>query len=60
LDPTFSTAPMESIKEADLIAVVHDVSNKWTKDYLDRKIIFLLQQVPEKESILILNKVVYY
>ncbi|KAF4524259.1 hypothetical protein B566_EDAN008807 [Ephemera danica] len=44
-------------KEADVLAVVHDVSNKWTRDSLDTKVLNLLHIVPEKNSILVLNKV---
>ncbi|XP_065346362.1 GTPase Era, mitochondrial [Cloeon dipterum] len=57
LQPSFSLAPLESVKEADMVTVVHDVSNKWTRDFLHRKLLFLLNEFPDKHSILILNKV---
>jgi len=43
--------------EADVIGVVHDVSNTWTRDRLDPKVLRLLYLYPKKNSFLILNKV---
>jgi hypothetical protein len=43
--------------EADVIGVVHDVSNTWTRDRLDPKVLRLLYLYPGKHSFLILNKV---
>ncbi|XP_059480897.1 GTPase Era, mitochondrial [Neocloeon triangulifer] len=57
LGETFISAPLESIQEADMIAVVHDVSNKWTREYLNPKVLHMLKQSGDKHSILILNKV---
>lgn len=37
--------------------VLHDVTNKWTRDKLSKKVLRLLYLYPEKESILVLNKV---
>nr|AGM32835.1 putative GTP-binding protein Era [Coptotermes formosanus] len=42
--------------EADVIGVVHDVSNTWTRDRLDPKVLRLLYLYPKKHSFLILNK----
>jgi hypothetical protein len=46
--------------EADVIGVVHDVSNTWTRDRLDPKVLRLLYLYPMKRSFLILNKVCSY
>jgi hypothetical protein len=46
--------------EADVIGVVHDVSNTWTRDRLDPKVLRLLYLYPMKDSFLILNKVCWY
>lgn len=47
----------DAIMEADLIGVVHDVSNSFTREKLDRKTLRLLHLYKEKDSILFLNKV---
>nr|CAH7725739.1 unnamed protein product [Callosobruchus chinensis] len=44
-------------KGADMIGVIHDVTNFWTRDRLDIKIIKLLEHHKSKPSFLILNKV---
>ena len=36
---------------------MHDVSNKWTRGSLSPKILRLLHLYPEKESILVMNKI---
>jgi hypothetical protein len=46
--------------EADVIGVIHDVSNTWTRDRLDPKVLRLLYLYPKKNSFLILNKVRLY
>lgn len=46
------------LKEADVIGVVHDVSNVYLRDYLDIKIIRMLEEAKDKRSFLILNKVI--
>jgi hypothetical protein len=40
-----------------LVCVVHDVSNHWVRFKLDEEILKCLYAHPEKEAILILNKV---
>lgn len=57
LDKTFSNDSVNSIEEADIIGVVHDVSNRYTRSYLDPKVLRLLHLNPNKDSFLILNKV---
>lgn len=49
--------PERSLLEADLVIVLHDAANKWTRDKLSKKVLRLLHLYPEKESILVLNKV---
>ncbi|KAB0793862.1 hypothetical protein PPYR_13482 [Photinus pyralis] len=46
-----------SLQQCDLISVIHDVSNSWTRNTLDIKILRLLEQHQNKESFLVLNKV---
>ena len=43
--------------QADLLVVLHDASNKWTRSCLSPKILRLLHFYKEKESVLVLNKV---
>lgn len=49
--------PERALAQADLLIVLHDVSNKWTRDSLSPKILRLLHLYPDKESILVLNKI---
>lgn len=42
---------------ANLLLVLHDVSNKWTRGTLSPKILRLLHLYPDKESVLVLNKI---
>lgn len=48
---------MKAIDEADIIGVIHDVSNRYTRHYLDPKVLRLLHLYPDKDSFLVLNKV---
>lgn len=43
--------------EADLVCVVHDVSDEYSRNRIDKEILKCLFANPEKESILILNKI---
>lgn len=54
----FVFGPDRSIAAADLVAVIHDVSNNISRNKLDPRIKALLGRFPDKNSILILNKVV--
>lgn len=47
----------KSLRCADVIGVVHDVSNKWTKDKLHSDVINMLEVVKDIPKFLILNKV---
>ena len=53
----FSFGPEQSVRSADLVSVIHDLSNPVLRHKLDPRIIGLLKKFPEKNSILILNKV---
>ncbi|XP_028145382.1 GTPase Era, mitochondrial isoform X1 [Diabrotica virgifera virgifera] len=44
-------------RDADIIGVIHDVSNIWTRERLDIKIIKLLETQKTKPSFLVLNKI---
>jgi len=57
LECTFHSDSEAAMLEADVIGVVHDVSNTWTRDRLDPKVLRLLYLYPKKHSFLILNKV---
>lgn len=49
--------PERALAQANLLLVLHDVSNKWTRGSLSPKILRLLHLYPDKESILVLNKI---
>ncbi|KAK7861931.1 hypothetical protein R5R35_009392 [Gryllus longicercus] len=57
LERAFISNPEEAMLEADVIGVVHDVSNKWTAKHLDHRTLRLLELHSDKNSILILNKI---
>lgn len=52
----FIVDPHSSLWEADLVCVVHDVSDEYARNRIDREILKCLFANPEKEAILILNK----
>ncbi|KAJ8732817.1 hypothetical protein PYW07_015416 [Mythimna separata] len=47
----------KSLRCADVVGVVHDVSNRYTKDFLHSDVINMLNILAETPSFLILNKV---
>lgn len=49
--------PEKALKQADVLVVLHDVSNRWNRKSLGPKVLNLLKLYPEKPSILVLNKV---
>ncbi|KAF5269607.1 hypothetical protein FQR65_LT05946 [Abscondita terminalis] len=57
LEKSFVKDSVSSLNECDVIGVIQDVSNAWTRDKLDIKIINLLEKHPTKSSFLVLNKV---
>uniref|UniRef100_A0A1B6CJJ9 GTPase Era, mitochondrial n=1 Tax=Clastoptera arizonana TaxID=38151 RepID=A0A1B6CJJ9_9HEMI len=46
-----------AIKDADVVGVMHDISNSYTRTKLDSKILRLLHYYPKKNTALILNKI---
>ncbi|CAG9560562.1 unnamed protein product [Danaus chrysippus] len=50
-------ACQKSLRCADVIGLVHDVSNRWTKNYLNTDVVKMVEMVKEIPSFLILNKV---
>jgi GTPase len=57
LNTAFVSSSRHSIQNADLIGVVHDVSNAWTRNTLSPVILNLLETYPKIPSFLILNKI---
>lgn len=57
LDEKFISSCRHSIQHADLIGVLHDVSNPWTRDHLNTIILDLLKEFKKVPSFLILNKI---
>ena len=49
--------PRSSLWESDLICVVQDCSDKYRRHKIDTEVLKCLYMHPEKESILILNKI---
>lgn len=47
----------KSLRCADVIGVVHDISNKWSKQALHHDVINMLEIVQDIPSFLIINKV---
>ncbi|KAL1140693.1 hypothetical protein AAG570_000623 [Ranatra chinensis] len=57
LDKSYVTGGEDAIEEADVIGVVHDISNPYTRHKLDIKVLRLLHLFQQKESFLIINKI---
>ncbi|CAA9999768.1 unnamed protein product [Nesidiocoris tenuis] len=57
LEKEFMSGGEDAISEADLIGVVHDLSNGYTKAHLDPKVLRLLHLYKHKQSFLVMNKV---
>uniref|UniRef100_A0A8C8AP70 GTPase Era, mitochondrial n=1 Tax=Otus sunia TaxID=257818 RepID=A0A8C8AP70_9STRI len=57
LDEAMLTDPWDSVKHADLVLVLVDVSDHWTRNSLSREVLKCLSQFPQIPSVLILNKV---
>ncbi|XP_066137882.1 GTPase Era, mitochondrial [Euwallacea fornicatus] len=57
LENSFLKDSKNVLQEADVVGVVHDVSNTFTRETLDIKIIRLLEINKNKTSFLILNKI---
>lgn len=57
LDPDFMKSCRHSIQNANIIGVVHDASNHWTRNEIHPMIRELLEEFTNRPSFLILNKV---
>lgn len=57
LSSTFISSCRHSIQHADLIAVVHDISYKHTRNALNSTVLETLQEYKKVPSILVLNKI---
>jgi len=57
LEKAFASDTVNAIEDADIIGVIHDVSNRFTRNHLDPKVLRLLHLYPNKDSFLILNKI---
>lgn len=57
LESSFHSSPRHSIQHADLLAIVHDVSNTWARGQLHRTVLDTLHAYPKVPSVLVLNKI---
>ncbi|KFV45422.1 hypothetical protein N341_07699, partial [Tyto alba] len=57
LDQAMLTDPWDSMKHADLVLVLVDVSDHWTRNSLSKEVLKCLSQFPQIPSVLVLNKV---
>lgn len=57
LDEAMLTDPWDSMKHADLVLVLVDVSDHWTRNSLSKEVLKCLSQFPQIPSVLVLNKV---
>ncbi|XP_009945393.1 PREDICTED: GTPase Era, mitochondrial, partial [Leptosomus discolor] len=57
LDKAMLTDPWDSMKHADLVLVLVDVSDHWTRNSLSKEVLQCLSQFPQIPSVLVLNKV---
>ncbi|XP_055856391.1 GTPase Era, mitochondrial [Episyrphus balteatus] len=57
LDQSFKSAYRDAVQRADIIGVVHDISNSWTRNELHPTVLDTLKAFPSYPSFLILNKI---
>ncbi|XP_062363072.1 GTPase Era, mitochondrial isoform X2 [Cinclus cinclus] len=57
LNEAMLTDPWDSMKHADLVLVLVDVSDHWTRNSLSKEVLKCLSQFPHIPSVLVLNKV---
>lgn len=57
LSSNFLSACRHSIQNSHVIAVLHDISNRWTRNALHPLILNLLKEYEQRPSFLILNKI---
>uniref|UniRef100_A0AAR2M0M5 GTPase Era, mitochondrial n=1 Tax=Pygocentrus nattereri TaxID=42514 RepID=A0AAR2M0M5_PYGNA len=57
LENSLLVDPLNSLREADLVVVLVDISDKWTRDRLDFEVLKCLTLNPHIPAVLVLNKV---
>lgn len=57
LEKSFQSSPKTSMRQADIIAVIHDVSNRWTRNELHPSVLESLEAHSKIPSFLVLNKI---
>ncbi|XP_036625106.1 GTPase Era, mitochondrial [Trichosurus vulpecula] len=57
LEQSLLKDPWKSMEDADLVVVLVDVSDKWTRGQLNHQVLKCLSQFPQVPSILVMNKV---
>lgn len=57
LESSFDSSWRHSIQHSNLIGVIHDVSNKWTRNALHSTVLKCLESYPKLPSFLVLNKI---
>jgi GTPase len=57
LDKKFISSCRHSIQHSDVVAILHDISNRWTRSALHPMVLSLLEEYQNKPSFLVLNKV---
>ncbi|XP_074119809.1 GTPase Era, mitochondrial [Sminthopsis crassicaudata] len=57
LEQSLLKDPWKSMEAADLVVVLVDVSDKWTRGQLNHQVLKCLTQFPQVPSILVMNKV---
>ncbi|NXF34364.1 ERAL1 GTPase, partial [Nyctibius bracteatus] len=57
LEEAMLTDPWDSMKHADLVLVLVDVSDHWTRNSLSKEVLKCLSEFPHIPSVLVLNKV---
>ncbi|XP_027717312.1 GTPase Era, mitochondrial isoform X2 [Vombatus ursinus] len=57
LEQSLLKDPWRSMEDADLVVVLVDVSDKWTRGQLNQQVLKCLSQFPQVPSILVMNKV---
>ncbi|XP_043855291.1 GTPase Era, mitochondrial [Dromiciops gliroides] len=57
LEQSLLKDPWKSMEAADLVVVLVDVSDKWTRGRLNQQVLKCLSQFPQVPSILVMNKV---
>ncbi|XP_045476313.1 GTPase Era, mitochondrial [Harmonia axyridis] len=57
LNRSFVRDGINSMYQANIVGVVHDVSNPWTRERIDIKLLHMLEELKKRPSFLVLNKI---